>query len=932
MKMGVYEKMKKSLMKTAWELDIISKPFEVRMEERERRWQIELEEKKRILAKSPNLDTVAVYEILDEMADREEKQSFAPEDSEDKENTREYMENLVIAEAVERMKEREEKLNNEIDRLLAKNPRLNREVAKQVLDEVRRNEPLTGYLPEGSENAGHQWVDLGGGEGEIILKGNTREYAEDYFINEKLERMEMYREMEEAAKKEKAPKKTINDYINETSEKLLEAMQEGKAPWQQPWKAGEYNMPYNPLTEKAYQGINQLNLITAGWKKGYDDPRWMTYKQAEKEGIQVKAGEKAVKIVFTQYTMLVDKLDKNGKKVLDENGKVEKEEVKLKKPRVYWAAVFNGEQMENMPKLETKPQLTSFKNIDEFDKIIANSEADIKHGGNKAFYRPSEDAIHMPQKEVFNSEMDYYKTLFHEMGHWTGHESRLNRDLSGTFGSESYAKEELRAEISSFMLCSRFDLDFNPAETAAYLQSWAKTAAAKTEVAKEIYAATTDSTNIVKYIESFGKEQKLELELEQGEVMRAAEKTYLSVPYSEKNEAKKYGARWDKEAKSWYAPKGTDLNNLEKWLTSKQELAPVSDPVAEFKAFAEEKGLIFENEPIMDGKLHRVAVQGDKGRETSGAYKGFLDGVPAGFVQNFKQDIKENWKTSYIPKAENRAENIESKKLENTVDNFIAKKELEAKCDETAKLAQNEYQNAKPLDANNAYIKSKQLDKVPVKQDRYGNVLIPLQDIEGKHWANQRIFSNGSKIIGQLRTKEEKEQGIIHPSKKQGNFFLFGAKNLDNVKEAFVAEGFATAASIHQATNKPVIMAVDAANMGVVVDSVLKKHTNINLTIAADNDISKELKGGKNVGKAAAFKIQEKHNAVNVILPTFTEEEVKKGLSDFNDLSQSRGRAAVAKQLANVKEAVRKYTQKEEIKEKKQVKEVKKDKTIGRAI
>ncbi|HDX6280337.1 TPA: DNA primase, partial [Campylobacter fetus subsp. venerealis] len=90
-----------------------------------------------------------------------------------------------------------------------------------------------------------------------------------------------------------------------------------------------------------------------------------------------------------------------------------------------------------------------------------------------------------------------------------------------------------------------------------------------------------------------------------------------------------------------------------------------------------------------------------------------------------------------------------------------------------------------------------------LKQDKHGNILIPLRDIDGKHWASQRIFQNGDKVIGALRSKEEKQQNITYPAKKQGNFFILGAKNLNNVKEVFVCEGFATAASVYEATKNP---------------------------------------------------------------------------------------------------------------------------------
>ncbi|OCR84622.1 hypothetical protein CFT13S00388_09735, partial [Campylobacter fetus subsp. testudinum] len=121
-----------------------------------------------------------------------------------------------------------------------------------------------------------------------------------------------------------------------------------------------------------------------------------------------------------------------------------------------------------------------------------------------------------------------------------------------------------------------------------------------------------------------------------------------------------------------------------------------------------------------------------------------------------------------------------------------------------------------------------------LKQDKHGNLLIPLRDIDGKHWATQRIFANGDKMIGATRTAEEKEQGIEYPAKKQGNFFLLGAKTLDNVKEVYVCEGFATAASVYEATKKPSIMGIDAGNLEIVITSIKEKYPKMEIVIAAD--------------------------------------------------------------------------------------------------
>lgn len=152
-------------------------------------------------------------------------------------------------------------------------------------------------------------------------------------------------------------------------------------------------------------------------------------------------------------------------------------------------------------------------------------------------------------------------------------------------------------------------------------------------------------------------------------------------------------------------------------------------------------------------------------------------------------------------------------------------------------------------------------------------------------------------MIGATRTAEEKEQGIEYPAKKHGNFFLLGAKNLDNVKEVYICEGFATSASVYEATKSPTIMGVDAGNLEIIVTNIKEKYPEMSIIVAGDNDVKKELHGKENVGKNTALSIQEKYPEVKVALPNFTNEETQKGLSDFNDLMKSRGLEEIKKQL-----------------------------------
>lgn len=205
------------------------------------------------------------------------------------------------------------------------------------------------------------------------------------------------------------------------------------------------------------------------------DPRWMTYKQAQSVGAQVRKSERGTRLIKLITHAEHVKKDENGKVIMDQNGEPVKELIKLKQPFVKGFTV-NAEQIEGLPKLG-RPPLPDMQRNDHnaAEQILTASGAEIEHRlGNKAFYTPMQDRIVLPEKIQFTDAGSYYATALHELGHWIGHPSRLDRDLSGTFGSESYAKEELRAEISSMMVNRQLGMPHDPSRHAAYVESWVK--------------------------------------------------------------------------------------------------------------------------------------------------------------------------------------------------------------------------------------------------------------------------------------------------------------------------------------------------------------------------------------------------------------------------------------------------------------------------
>lgn len=722
-------------------------------------------------------------------------------------------------------------------------------------------------------------------------------------------------------------------YVKKVADKIIAAMENGTAPWVKPWRGDvlQATAPFNPLSEKNYKGINFINLSIEQAQNGWSDPRWLTYKQANSIGAQVRQGEHGTTIQYWKFTEEFSKTDDAGNVVIGADGKPEKITVNLENPQVFYSTVFNASQIDNMPELKLEARVVSFNPIDAAEKILQNSQANIVHAlGDKAFYSPSVDKITLPEKTQFASAAGYYSTALHELGHWTGHESRLARDLSDSFGTEGYAREELRAEIASYMLCSELGLDFDPGQHHAYIKSWVSIL---TDKPTEIFVAANEAAKITQFLQGFNMEKEIEksatkevdaptIEAQtQQSPYVFEEKTFLSVPYTEREAAKAAGAKWDKAAKLWYAPQGIKTEPLLSYIPENRELRLAAEKssnqqldekeiLAQFKQALEDRGLIINGDPIMGSdKVIRVPVVGDKGSERSGAYIGYMDGRPAGMIQNFKTGTKDTWSAKgewqALTKEQEEAQRakMEQNKLER-------EQERALKHQQTAAKLQTVFENAKIASNNHPYLVEKGAAAYGLKVDERGNLLMPLRDIDGKLWSAQHIGINGYKA---LETD----------GKKEGNFFIIGANNVAEIKNPVLCEGYATGASIYEAIKLPVVVAVDAGNLAAVAQVIHDKYPEKTLLIAADNDIKKELAAkaegltdekaaAKNVGIKKAQDAAEKTNGF-FISPRFTQDEISKGYSDFNDLAASRGLGEVSKQFNIVLEKIKEATKTESV-------------------
>ena len=971
------------------------------------------------------------------------------------------------------------------------------------------------------------------------------------------------------------PKKPFHEQV---AEKLIQQLKQGTAPWQRPWKPGVSSLPTNMTTGKRYKGINVVQLMS----QNREDNRWMTYDQAKNVGGQVKRGEKGTTIQFWLFTEKQNKVDENGKPVLDKAGNPEKIEVKLERPKVMHSVVFNAEQIDGLPPQEIMPQLQSWEKIERAERVLNGSGAKLFHTqGDRAFYRLSTDSIQLPDKTQFDSADKYYATALHELGHWTGHPSRLDRQLGHPFGSEMYAKEELRAEISSMILGEELEIGHDTSQHVSYVGSWIKilendpleifraaadaekiqtyilglentqqiiasqpqeqaqsneqpgqlrmplvkdipedwtgnalvtgivkrigdygllewqdpevkgipaesyyvsiecgmrdnykfvaeypTEAEANEVMERmldylhykpdlnaalalqsyrenpveelgyalantfresfqinipehwsghvsmhgcitvdeqgtideasendvpefygLYATESSGTqvwladystydeaketvdrlnrvnemakgidmnsdkfmadrSVVEIVNDlFGRKSQSESEPNQKSEIPETQRTFISVPYSEKSEAKDLGAKWDKQERSWYVPGGLDLTPFDKWATviiektpepaqpelsnSKKYLAvpyheraeakavgakwdkeakswyvepqvsyenvskwlpenvepqqdPALDPREEFRDALSDVGFELDGQlPEMDGKPHRCRVEGDKNSEKSGTYTGYLDGHPAGFMQNHRNGVKENWKSAGVKLDPAQKAALIAEAAGKLQEREATRLQQHESC---SKRVQTKIGKLLQIDTKTPYLESKGISKSPgiFTDANTSNTFIPAYDSEGKVWTMQRIDEAGTKLF---------EKG----GKKEGCFHVIGGyENLAKSPIIIISEGFATASSVSEAVGFSTVAAFDAGNLKTVAMALHEKFPDKSVLIAGDDDVHKKV----NVGRQKAIEAAEAVNGT-AVFPIFGDGEKANGLTDYNDLATKSklGKGGVYRQM-----------------------------------
>lgn len=296
---------------------------------------------------------------------------------------------------------------------------------------------------------------------------------------------------------------------------FIDCLKKDTIPWHRSWSAKQ--RPFNAVTNTTYRGVNSLWLSYNQFAREFDDPRWCTFKQAQTQGWKIKPGSKGTRVEFWSLYDTEEKRKLTQREAKQLSDELTLEEFKNRvKPISNVYTVFNGEQIDGIPKYEEKTyELNTEELLQKRDTLLKNMNVDFSEGGDKAFYNPSRDRITLPEMNRFETEYDYMATLLHEAGHATGHISRLNRDMTGVFGSPEYAKEELRAEIASAFTAQELGLDYEQNEHMenheAYVQNWINVLENEPN---ELFAAIKDAENISDYLiekGEFGLEKETEM-------------------------------------------------------------------------------------------------------------------------------------------------------------------------------------------------------------------------------------------------------------------------------------------------------------------------------------------------------------------------------------------------------------------------------------
>jgi antirestriction protein ArdC len=282
----------------------------------------------------------------------------------------------------------------------------------------------------------------------------------------------------------------MRDLYSEVTGKIVAALEAGTPPWIRPWSGDLERVPTNGLSRRPYRGINCVLLTLEAQLRGFGRNQWLTYRQAAELGAQVRGGEHGTTVVFfKRHELPADEAaDRAEPRVV---------------PLLRSFTVFNVAQIDKLPERLQQPAAEPNGWVREHapEKLLSDSGARIEHGGFAAFYSPEDDRIQLPERELFADAGAYYATGLHELTHWSGHASRLDRQLGRRFGEAAYAMEELIAEIGSAFLCAACRLE-GRLQHEAYIAGWIKVLKSDK---RAVFTAAAKAQQAADFIEGLAK-------------------------------------------------------------------------------------------------------------------------------------------------------------------------------------------------------------------------------------------------------------------------------------------------------------------------------------------------------------------------------------------------------------------------------------------
>lgn len=604
------------------------------------------------------------------------------------------------------------------------------------------------------------------------------------------------------------------DHRQALASRFAKDLESGRLPWA---SAGSVGLPINPVTGKTYRGGNALALLA----RGHSDPRWCTFEQAKENGWNVRRGEASTVVEFWKYAQVEERRNADGS--------TENIRIPLAEPVVKFANVFNASQFAVVPELVKVHQ----------DKAIAKAEALISAAGISVFHqagRPpiydgSKDALYLPPLSSYADDSGYYAEVLRLVVVAADHPSRLPLQPVGGEAARSLTHEIAGAFLSG-RLGIRAGLDH--AAAGKPLDAWAGLLRADPNA---LYRCAREAERLVEFVVAREKTHSLTARnrgrgQDSARVFPTSEKeggvsatkgSYrlpLYVPFQEIDQAKKAGARWDKERETWYAPPGVDAKLVAKWIERPKELSE-REIVDQFADACREAGLMLDGPPIMDGKWHRTGVDTAKNAKAKqGVYIGHLDGDrPNGYIENKLTGFATPWSVQGVVLSAEQRERYDRLARESSERRA---QEMRAAQDRAAEVSRKTWDRLQPA-ASHAYLTRKQVLPFDVRLDRDA-LVIPMRDVDGKIWSLQRIFADSS------RGKMYVENG-----RKTGCFHVIG--DLTASRTVLFAEGYATGASLHMATSLPVVLVFDSGNIANVVEALKPTLADRQAIICGDDDV-----------------------------------------------------------------------------------------------